>query len=245
MSESELYEYNLSTEEKKQSLKLSLSGDKISLILENKSDPNEKYISLISLPELSQSSKAFQNMNSLNEALILLTDTIEAGNIFLIEQGESINLKFNIKTEKEEYPPFNIELILEKPETKNSEENNQDLGQDKFEVLPIKFDYQGNKEAEEKYGKTTENTTEYDKPIINTDYKQPILQLEYIEPILQVHYPDGTTKSKALPPRIQTIDGKTPNINEEQFRYIREQLNQNIEKGVKSILNKFGACAFV
>lgn len=233
MSESELYEYNLSTEEKKQSLKLSLSGDKISLILENKSDPNEKYISLISLPELSQSSKAFQNMNSLNEALILLTDTIEAGNIFLIEQGESINLKFNIKTEKEEYPPFSIELILEKPETKNSEENNQDLGQDKFEVLPIKFDYQGNKEAEEKYGKTTENTTEYDKPIINTDYKQPILQLEYIEPILQVHYPDGTTKSKALPPRIQTIDGKTPNLNEEQFRYIREQLNQNIEKGVK------------
>ena len=233
MSESELYEYNLSTEEKKQSLKLSLSGDKISLILENKSDPNEKYISLISLPELSQSSKAFQNMNSLNEALILLTDTIEAGNIFLIEQGESINLKFNIKTEKEEYPPFNIELILEKPETKNSEENNQDLGQDKFEVLPIKFDYQGNKEAEEKYGKTTENTTEYYNPIINTDYKQPILQLEYIEPILQVHYPDGTTKSKALPPRIQTIDGKTPNINEEQFRYIREQLNQNIEKGVK------------
>ena len=67
MSESELYEYNLSTEEKKQSLKLSLSGDKISLILENKSDPNEKYISLISLPELSQSSKAFENMNSLNK----------------------------------------------------------------------------------------------------------------------------------------------------------------------------------
>ena len=233
MSESELYEYNLSTEEKKQSLKLSLSGDKISLVLENKSDPKEKYISLISFPELNQLSKAFENMNSLNEALILLTDTIESGNIFLIEQGESINLKFNIKNESKEYPPFNIELILEKQETKNSEENNQDLNQDKFEVLPLKFDYQGNKEAEEKYGKTTENTTEYDKPIINTDYKQPILQLEYIEPILQVHYPDGTTKSKALPPRIQTIDGKTPNINEEQFRYIREQLNQNIEKGVK------------
>jgi len=233
MSESELYEYNLSTEEKKQSLKLSLSGDKISLILENKSDPNEKYISLISLPELIKVSKAFEKMNSLNEALILLTDTIEAGNIYLIEQEDSINLKFNIKTETEEYEPFSIELMLEKQETKNLEENNQELNKDNFEVLPIKFDYQGNKEAEEKYGKTTENTTEYDKPIIKSDYKQPILQLEYIEPILQVHYPDGTTKSKALPPRIQTIDGKTPNINEEQFRYIREQLNQNIEKGVK------------
>ena len=233
MSESELYEYNLSTEEKKQSLKLSLSGDKISLILENKSDPNEKYISLISLPELIKVSKAFEKMNSLNEALILLTDTIEAGNIYLIEQEDSINLKFNIKTETEEYEPFSIELILEKQETKNLEENNRELNKENFEVLPIKFDYQGNKEAEEKYGKTTENTTEYDKPIIKSDYKQPILQLEYIEPILQVHYPDGTTKSKALPPRIQTIDGKTPNINEEQFRYIREQLNQNIEKGVK------------
>ena len=118
MSESELYEYNLSTEEKKQSLKLSLSGDKISLILENKSDPNEKYISLISLPELIKVSKAFEKMNSLKEALILLTDTIEAGNIYLIEQEDSINLKFNIKTETEEYEPFSIELILEKQETK-------------------------------------------------------------------------------------------------------------------------------
>jgi len=53
------------------------------------------------------------------------------------------------------------------------------------------------------------------------------LKLEYIEPILQVHYPDGTTKSHALPPRIQSIDGETPNITEEQLKSIQEQMNKN------------------
>ena len=176
-------------------------------------------------------SKAFEKIYSLNDALVLLTETIEEGNIFLLEQKDSINLKFNIKNGKKEYPSFSIKLKLEKPEKENIEEDILKKGN--FEVLPVKFDYQGNKEAEKKYGKTTKNTTEYDKPIIKSDYKQPILQLEYIEPILQVHYPDGTTKSKALPPRIQTIDGKTPDINEAQFNYIRKQMDQNIEKGVK------------
>ena len=31
----------------------------------------------------------------------------------------------------------------------------------KEEVLPVKFDYQGNEEAELKYGQSTKNTTEY------------------------------------------------------------------------------------
>lgn len=53
------------------------------------------------------------------------------------------------------------------------------------------------------------------------------MTLEYIEPILQVHYPDGTTKSTALPPRIQGVGGETPNISEEQFKSIQEQMNKN------------------
>ena len=222
MSDNEFFEYNLSTEDKKQSLKLSLSEDKILIILENKTNINEKYSTLISLPQLAQLSEAFDKINSLNEALHILTDTIESGNIFLLNGEESIIIKFKIKTDKKEFPPFQIELPLNKEEEQKK---------DNYEVLPIKFDYQGNKEAEEKYGKITENTTEYNKPIIESDYKEPIIQLEYIEPILQVHFPDGTTKSKALPPRIQTIDGKTPKLSEEQFRYIREQMNRSIETG--------------
>ena len=180
-------------------------------------------------------------MNSLKEAFLLLADTIEAGNIFLIEQNDTINLKLTIKTEKEEYPAFNIELILDQEQNNDNEqiqqeqeqvpEPEQKLLKNNFEILPVKFDYQGNREAEEKYKDQTKNTTEYNKPIIKSDYKQPIVQLEYIEPILQVHYPDGTTKSKALPPRIQTIDGKTPDINAEQFRYIREQMNKSVGRG--------------
>ena len=222
MSDNEIFEYNLSTEDKKQSLKLSLSEDKILIILENKTNINEKYSTLISLSQLAKLNEAFDKINSLNEALLILTDTIESGNIFLLNGEESIIIKFKIKTDKKEYPPFQIELPLNKEEEQKK---------DNYEVLPIKFDYQGNKEAEEKYGKITENTTEYNKPIIESDYKEPIIQLEYIEPILQVHFPDGTTKSKALPPRIQTIDGKTPKLSEEQFRYIREQMNRSVETG--------------
>ena len=222
MSDNEIFEYNLSTEDKKQSLKLSLSEDKILIILENKTNINEKYSTLISLSQLAKLSEAFDKINSLKEALHILTNTIESGNIFLLNGEESIIIKFKIKTDKKEYPPFQIELPLNKEEEQKK---------DNYEVLPIKFDYQGNKEAEEKYGKITENTTEYNKPIIESDYKEPIIQLEYIEPILQVHFPDGTTKSKALPPRIQTIDGKTPKLSEEQFRYIREQMNRSVETG--------------
>ena len=227
MEDDEYYEYNLSTEDKKQSLAVSLSDDNIAFILVNKSSENEKYSALVNLSQLKDKSEAFQTINSLKEALLLLTDIIESGNIFLTEEENAVDIKFNLKTEKEEYPPFDIELLLEK--TEQDEKN--------VEVLPTTFDYQGNKEAEEKYGKSTKNTTEYNKPIIKSDYKEPILQLEYIEPILQVHYPDGTTKSKALSPRIQTKDGKTPKLSDEQFKYIREQMNRNTEGEQSGLIN--------
>ena len=213
MSEPEVHEYNLSTETKNQSLKLTLLGEEICVSLENKSTPGQKYITYVDLPNLIDASDAFKNSNSLKNALTILTDTIEAGNIFLTEEQDCINIKFNIKIKKTEYPPIIIRLLSDQ------------------QTLPVKFDYQGDWEAEQKYGQSTKNTTEYNQPIIQSDIRQPILQLEYIEPILQVHYPDGTTKSKALPPRIQTIDGRIPDINEEQFRYIREQMNRNSAGG--------------
>ena len=241
MAEDNSFVFNLSTANKSQSLKISIIDDRISLILENKSANNEIYFSEINLSQLKQVCKAFKKMNSLKQAFLLLADTIEAGNIFLIENKDTVNLKLTIKTKEEEYPAFNIELILDEEQNNDNEQIEQEQEQvqeyekkglkNNVQILPVKFDYQGNLEAEEKYGQQTKNTTEYNKPIIKSDYKQPIVQLEYIEPILQVHYPDGTTKSKALPPRIQTIDGKTPDINEEQFRYIREQMNKSVGRG--------------
>ena len=237
MSNNDYYEYNLDSEEKNQTLSIGISGDNINIVLTNKSENDEKYSSSINLSQLIDACKFFKELDSLKEALDVLNDTIVAGNIFLTQQEDSFILKIIIKTESEEYPPFKITLSLD-----NS--NNQELTEaqkGQYDVLPPKFDYQGNVEAEQKYGTSTENTTEYNKPIINSDYKKPILQLEYIEPILQVHYPDGTTKSKALPPRIQKIDGTTLSISDAQFKYIQEQMNRSTEGSINmnSLSNKY------
>ena len=238
MSNNDYYEYNLDSAERKQLLSIGIEGNNISIVLQNKSGNNERYSSLVNLSQLTDACKIFEELNSLKDALDLLHDTIEAGNIFLTPQEDSFILKIIIKTEEEEFPPFQIILALEDDNgnTNNNNNNNQELPEAQraqYDVLPVKFDYQGNVEAEEKYGKSTKNTTEYNKPKIISDYKKPIVQLEYIEPILQVHYPDGTTKSKALPPRIQSTDGKTK-ISQEQFTYIREQMNRNTESKIRA-----------
>ena len=210
MIETEVDEYKLNSETHQQSLHISLiNNEKIAMILINKLT-NQRYSSYLSLQSLKQLSQAFSKVNNIKDALTILKTTIESGNISLIEDTKDSSIyiiTYEISLNSKKYPEFEVNLTLEESQTNEAiEENNLEI--------------EGNPRV----------TTEYSKPIIDSNIKPPIVQLEYIEPILQVHYPDGTTKSKALPPRIQTIDGKTPNINEEQFRYIREQLNQNIEK---------------
>ena len=100
MAEDDSFVFNLSSENKSQSLKISIIDDRISLILENKSANNETYFSEINLSQLKQVCKAFKKMNSLKQAFLLLADTIEAGNIFLIENKDTVNLKLTIKTKK-------------------------------------------------------------------------------------------------------------------------------------------------
>ena len=219
MAESEVDVYKLNADDRKQSLRISVfNNEKISLILTN-INTGQIYSSSISLPQLRKVCQIFNSIKTIQQAIQILKETIEAGKIMITEdpQNNIIELIFTVSGENDdEYPPFDVKLALEK---KNNEEDVQ--------VLPATFDYQGNKEAENKYGNTTDNTTEFVKPIVQSNIKPPILQLEYIEPILQVHYPDGTTKSTALPPRIQGADGKAPNITEEQFRAIQEQMNKN------------------
>ena len=220
MAETEVDTYKLNTDDRKQSLRISLiNNEQIAMILTNM-DSNQRYAAYIALDQLVEVCEAFNSTKNIQEALQLLKETIEAGNIMLTEdpQENTIDLKYSITIENEEYPAFDVKLELEQGE------NN---GEDDVQILPPTFDYQGNSEAENKYGKTMDNTTEFEKPIIQSNVKPPILQLEYIEPILQVHYPDGTTKSHALPPRIQGADGKVPDITEEQFQSIREQMNRN------------------
>ena len=199
MEESNISEYNLNSELELQTLKTSIISNNIYILLENKSSNKKRYSSKVSLPQIKKGSNAFSSCKNIKDALTILNNTIESGKIFLSQdgKGESISLTFNISLANGDFPPYVINLMLEKAQNGN------------IEVLPIQFDYQGNKEVEQKYAEITKNTTEFEKPIIQSKFSEPIVQFEYVEPILQVHYPDGTTKSKALPPRIQSINGKS------------------------------------
>ena len=232
MEETELDEYNLSSNSRNQSLKISLiNNNQISLILTNK-DTNQEYSSLISLEDLKKASNAFNFTESIQDSLNILKNAIESGNILLIlsqnNDYESIGIQFNINLDSINYPPFDIILYLQE-----NENENENSGESEVEELPATFDYQGDEELEKRYGKITKGTTEYIKPILEPNVKPPILQLKYIEPILQVHYPDGTTQSKALPPRIEDVNGETPNISEEEFRKIQEEMDKNTNSVIK------------
>ena len=244
MVENEVYVYSLNSGQKEQILNMSIVEKNVCFRIKNPDGQN--FIAYVSLPNFKKVSKAFDKAKTLNELLLILHHTIEGGNITLTEdkEGPSIDLIFSIKLASGNYPPFAVKLDLddedslnensennENIENKENIENNENIEsteniENNINSLPPKFDYRGNVEVEKKYGKSTKNTTEYEKPIVQPNYKKPILQLEYIEPVLQVHYPDGTTKSTPLPPRIQTVDGKTPNISEEQFKLIQEEMNR-------------------
>ena len=219
MGDNEVFEYSLNSEQNEQILRMK-NTDK-GIIFSIDFQGGQRYSALITSKQIKEVCKAFNTTKTLKELVFILHNTIEAGNISLLEdgKGETIELKFSVKLGSREFPPFGVVLLLEEPNSLKKEEKDK---------LPPKFDYKGNAEAEKKYGKTTKNTTEYNKPKVQTNYNKPIVQLEYIEPILQVHYPDGTTKSTTLPARIQTVDGQIPNIDEEQFKLIQQEMNKHM-----------------
>jgi len=210
--ESEIDEYKLNSDDRKQTLKISIINNQQILMILLNEVTNQKYKAIISLSQLKQSSKAFLSTQTLKEALIILKNTIESGKIMITEdlKNNIIEIKYNISLASGE-TEFDINLVLD-----------ENINYNNIQELPLAFDYQGNKEVEEKYGNMTKSTTEYANNIIKQNIKPPIVELEYIEPILQVHYPDGTTKSTALPPRIQEVNGKMHNITEEQFKSIKD-----------------------
>ena len=223
MGDNNYYEYSLDSEEGEQILRMALEKKRIAFAIEKKE--GQIFVALITLDQLKNVCVAFETSSSLNEAIEILHNTIEGGRIYLTEdeQGSSIEIKFLIKMNNVDYPPFAIILSLENEESLDEEKKEEE--EEKVDTLPEKFDYAGNVEAEQKYGKSKENTTEYSKPIIQPNYKKPIVELEFIEPILHVHYPDGTTKITHLQPRIQTSNGQIADIDDKQFKMIQEQMN--------------------
>ena len=209
MGDNDIYSYKLNSGQNQQKLSMKRYNNNIMFVLEKSN--GLKYSSLVSLAQLKDVSNAFKSIITLKQALIIFNEAIESGKIFLTEKKNIISLKIVVSDNKTgNYPPFVINLASEDSD---------------YDSLPPKFDYNGNIDAEKKYGTSTENTTEYNKPIVQSDYKDPIVQLEYVEPIIQLHYPDGSTQSKVLPARIQKVDGSMANLSESQFKYIQEQMN--------------------
>ena len=239
MAESEVDEYKLDTNQGKKhhTFRVSLINDRVNLLITNIDNPNEKHSNLVRLEQLRSACEAFDKTKTIKEALFLIKDTIENNRILISEDEEAgnIDIKFNIRVGKKNYSPFVIGLPLDDPPEEEGEDKNEAENSSKrndVEVLPTKFDYQGDLEAEAKYGQSMKNTTEYVNPIIKSNVKEPNLILEYIEPILQVHYPDGTTKSTPLPPRLQTADGKKPNIYPELLKSIHEQMTKSFNQSI-------------
>ena len=243
MAETDIDEYKLDTNQgkKHQTLRVSLINDElVSLVITEINNPKEKFYNLIRLDQFRAACEAFDETKTIKEALNLIKETIEGGRILLSEDEENknIDIKFNITLKKRTYPPFVIGLPIGPPEEEEEEEVKPDTNkkekenENDIEILPTKFDYQGDLAAENKYGQSTKNTTEISNTIIKAQMKEPNLILEYIEPILQVHYPDGTTKSTPLPPRFQTADGKKPNINPEQLKSLHEQMARSFNQSI-------------
>ena len=129
-------------------------------------DTEQRYSTMVTLPKLKELCKIFQSIESPKLALSILKTSIESGGIVLIEdlQENIIELKYTISTDEGDYPPFDINLYLEKG--KENENENKDDEEDVQVLQPI-FDYNGNQEAETKYGNATKDTTEFVKRIVN------------------------------------------------------------------------------
>ena len=199
MVETDVDIYSFNSNERNQSLRISLiNNQQISLILINK-DTQQRYRALVTLAQLEKLSNAFISIYSIKDALTVIKNAMQSGRIILTEDpiNNTIEMKFNISLNSINYPPFDINLMLDPNSSQGNISNSAE---------------------------NAEKTT-YANPIFQQDPNRPPMELEIIEPILQVHYPDGTTESTPLQPRIQG-EG-IQNISNEQLKMIKEQMNRD------------------
>lgn len=221
MEESEVDEYNLNSDQRQQYLRICLiNNEYISLILTNK-ETQEKFISKIYLSQAKSLSKAFNLCQSIKEAIDLIKNQIESGKLILIEdpKEKTIEMKFNISLASGDYPPFSLYLLLE-----NNDKEEIKSGEDLEELSPS-FDYQGNKEVEQRYENTDNNTNDYSKQNLKPNVKSPNKGLQYIDPIFQVNNQNKISTSKLIQSGLQSYDDQSQNITEEQFQSIIKEFS--------------------
>ena len=114
MVESEVAEYNLNTNKRKQSLRLSLiNNQQIAMALMNNEIP-QTYLALVTLPQLKKLCKGFSSTKTIKDALIIIKQAIESGKIMLDEDlnGNSIEINYKIPLQSKEYS-LDIHLLLQ------------------------------------------------------------------------------------------------------------------------------------
>ena len=202
MVESEIDEYNLNSNEREQSLKISLiNNQQISLLLINKVT-EQKYTTLISLNKLKKLCKAFISSKTIKEALNIIKNTIEFGKISITEDPNNflIEIEFKVSLASGDFPPFNIQLFLD--ETTNEKEDYGNIEKSDFE-FPENLE-----------------ETQYENFINNKTNNE-----NYFDPKFQVFYPNQSIKTSSQ--RIQDINAKNPKNIDEYFLSNTKQMNKD------------------
>ena len=157
------------------------------MLISNPKDLRERYINLITLEQLRDVCPVFDKAQTISEAIAILKNAIESNHILYSEDEESgnVEIKFNISQGQKSCPPLviplsydsdeedkqNVEVVQMEDENQTENETPHEKEND-IEVLPTKYDYQGNKEAEAKYGKSDKSTVDYAEPIIQSKVKE-------------------------------------------------------------------------
>ena len=155
MVEEEIDEYKLDINQGKKhlALRVSLINNFISFIIKNMSNPREKYCNLIRLEQLKNVCQVFNETKTIMEALSLIKNTIERGNILVSddEKAGNIEIKFNINLQKKTFPPFVIGLPLDIPKKDKIDSNTLKI-KNNSKLLSSKLNYQGDMESITKNG---------------------------------------------------------------------------------------------
>lgn len=126
MSESEIEEYIIDTKEGKShfTLRVSLYDERVKLLITTAERPNKKYYNLVRLSQLKEACNAFEKTGSIQDALIILKNNIESGNILISEENiDVIDVKFVLKIKGKTFSPFVIGLPID--DDKEDNENNE------------------------------------------------------------------------------------------------------------------------
>ena len=217
MVETDIYKYSLNSDGRNQSLKISLiNNSHVALILTNK-DTQKNYGAAFNLLQLKDMSQGFASLNTAKDALLVIKDLIESGRLEITEETSSNILKYVLTLEIGNYPPFDIDLLLDENNNSIQENNNANTVQNEANTS----------QNTPNTAQNAANTQSEENTIIQSNVNKAPMQFEYIEPILQLHYPDGRTENKPLPPVIKGVGGENQNISEEQMKLIKEQINRD------------------